>query len=75
MERRVGRLLFYRTLSVTQDIVEESKHGTTEILRGMTAQLAEADDMVVVEDIRSENFWLCTRFSPSCVLLCVLALI
>ena len=55
--------------------MEESKHGTTEILRGMTAQLAEADDMVVVEDIRSENFWLCTRISPSCVLLCVLALI
>ena len=58
MERHVGQLLFYRTLSATQDIVEESKHGTTEILRGMTAQLAEADDMVVVEDIRSEQFWL-----------------
>ena len=38
-----------------QEIVQETMHGTTEILRGMTSQYAEADDIVIVEDIRSEQ--------------------
>jgi hypothetical protein len=29
-------------------------HGTVEILRGLTAEPAEADDMVIVEDLRSK---------------------
>ncbi|KAK7492719.1 hypothetical protein BaRGS_00016024, partial [Batillaria attramentaria] len=36
----------------SKDIVARTKHGTSEILLGMTAQPAEADDMVIVEDIR-----------------------
>ena len=43
------------SLCFMQEIVQETMHGTTEILRGMTSQYAEADDIVIVEDIRSEQ--------------------
>ena len=39
---------------IFQDIVTETMYGTIEILRGMIGQMAEADDMYVVEDLRSE---------------------
>ncbi|XP_076455954.1 dual oxidase 2-like [Babylonia areolata] len=39
-----------------KEIVRESQQGTADILRGMTAQLAEEDDMFVVEDVRSKFY-------------------
>lgn len=40
----------------SKDVVTDNKHGTSEILHGMTTWLAEADDMVIVDDIRN-NFY------------------
>lgn len=45
-----------RTFWKSKDIVMETMQGTAEILRGMTAQFAEADDMVIVEDLRSKFY-------------------